>query len=87
MFWYDHDLSAWGWFAVSTGMILFWALIITLGVLLVRALARAGDTGTAAGTRVCRLRETARHGAPPTPLRQWEVSPAVRSTRTDTTAV
>ncbi|MBJ6636966.1 SHOCT domain-containing protein [Streptomyces sp. DHE7-1] len=40
MFWYDHDVSGWGWFAMSAGMILFWALIITLGVLLFRALNR-----------------------------------------------
>jgi putative membrane protein len=40
MFWYDHNVSGWGWFAMSAGMILFWVLIITLGVLLYRALAR-----------------------------------------------
>ncbi|MFJ7115595.1 SHOCT domain-containing protein [Streptomyces albogriseolus] len=38
MFWYDHDVSGWGWFAMSAGMILFWALIITVVVLLLRAL-------------------------------------------------
>ncbi|MEV5912944.1 SHOCT domain-containing protein [Streptomyces chartreusis] len=38
MFWYDHDVSGWGWFAMSAGMILFWALIITLAVLVFRAL-------------------------------------------------
>ncbi|MFE0250150.1 SHOCT domain-containing protein [Streptomyces sp. NPDC059010] len=38
MFWYDHDVSGWGWFAMSAGMILFWALIITAVVLLIRAL-------------------------------------------------
>ncbi|MGQ4419668.1 SHOCT domain-containing protein, partial [Streptomyces sp. SAS_269] len=37
MFWYDHD-AGWGWFAMSVGMLLFWALIIALGVLLYRAL-------------------------------------------------
>ncbi|NBM14452.1 SHOCT domain-containing protein [Streptomyces sp. GC420] len=40
MFWYDHGVSGWGWFAMSVGMILFWALIITLAVLLFRALNR-----------------------------------------------
>lgn len=40
MFWYDHDISGWGWFAMSAGMILFWALIITIAVLLFRALNR-----------------------------------------------
>ncbi|MFJ9870242.1 SHOCT domain-containing protein [Streptomyces sp. NPDC101165] len=46
MFWYDHDVSGWGWFAMSAGMILFWAVIIALGVLLFRALARSDGTGT-----------------------------------------
>ncbi|WP_420077735.1 SHOCT domain-containing protein [Streptomyces sp. JL3001] len=51
MFWYDHDLGGWGWFAMSISMVLFWALIITIGVLLIRALARpdtnqAPQTGT-----------------------------------------
>ncbi|WP_199844318.1 SHOCT domain-containing protein [Streptomyces sp. RTd22] len=40
MFWYDHDVSGWGWFTMSLGMILFWALIITGGVLIYRALSR-----------------------------------------------
>ncbi|QNS02298.1 SHOCT domain-containing protein [Streptomyces xanthii] len=40
MFWYDHDVSGWGWFAMSAGMILFWVLIITVAVLLFRALDR-----------------------------------------------
>ncbi|MFD8887452.1 SHOCT domain-containing protein [Streptomyces erythrochromogenes] len=40
MFWYDHDISGWGWFAMSASMILFWTLIITVAVLLFRALAR-----------------------------------------------
>ncbi|MDF2264980.1 SHOCT domain-containing protein [Streptomyces coacervatus] len=44
MFWYGHDVSGWGWFAMSAGMILFWALIITLGALLYRALARPGGS-------------------------------------------
>lgn len=38
MFWYDHDVSGWGWFAMSINMILFWALIITAAVLLFGAL-------------------------------------------------
>ena len=40
MFWYDHDVNGWGWFTMSLGMILFWALIITAGVLVYRALSR-----------------------------------------------
>jgi putative membrane protein len=43
MFWYDHDVSGWGWFAMSAGMILFWALIITAAVLLLRAVNRAPE--------------------------------------------
>ena len=40
MFWYDHNISGWGWFAMSASMILFWALIIAAAVLLFRALGR-----------------------------------------------
>ena len=43
MFWFDHDVSGWGWFAMSASMILFWALIITAAVLLFRALGRTGE--------------------------------------------
>jgi putative membrane protein len=42
MFWYDHGVSGWGWFAMTASMIVFWALIITAAVLLFRALARTG---------------------------------------------
>ncbi|MEU1925095.1 SHOCT domain-containing protein [Streptomyces albogriseolus] len=50
MFWYDHDVSGWGWFAMSASMILFWALIITAAVLLFRALGRPHEhTHSAAG--------------------------------------
>ncbi|WP_171109872.1 MULTISPECIES: SHOCT domain-containing protein [Streptomyces] len=37
MFWYGHDVSGWGWFGMSVGMVLFWALIITALVLVFRA--------------------------------------------------
>jgi putative membrane protein len=40
MYWYDHDVSGWGWFMMSVSTILFWALIITAAVLLFRALGR-----------------------------------------------
>ncbi|WP_308363512.1 hypothetical protein [Streptomyces sp. ISL-86] len=40
MFWYDHDVSGWGWFAMTASIILFWALIITAAVFLFRALDR-----------------------------------------------
>ncbi|MEU2237202.1 SHOCT domain-containing protein [Streptomyces vietnamensis] len=42
MFSYDHDVSGWGWFAMSPGVILFWALIITIAVWLFRSLDRTG---------------------------------------------
>ncbi|MFE1443525.1 SHOCT domain-containing protein [Streptomyces sp. NPDC058739] len=57
MFWYDHDVSGWGWFAMSASMVLFWVLIITIGALLLRALTRAGDTGTRPGTRAATAEE------------------------------
>ncbi|ALV38606.1 SHOCT domain-containing protein [Streptomyces sp. CdTB01] len=40
MFWYGHDVSGWGWFAMSASMIVFWALIIAVGVLLFRTVNR-----------------------------------------------
>ncbi len=43
MFWYGHDVSGWGWFTMSLGMIFFWALIITAAVLLYRALNRSPE--------------------------------------------
>jgi putative membrane protein len=48
-YWPDHDLSAWGWIAMATGMLLFWGLLILFGVLLVRALNRPaeGPSGSA----------------------------------------
>ncbi|MFG2026877.1 SHOCT domain-containing protein [Streptomyces sp. NPDC048825] len=40
MFWYAHGMSGWGWFGMSVGMVLFWALIITALVLVFRAVNR-----------------------------------------------
>jgi putative membrane protein len=51
MIWYGHGVGGWGWFAMSVGMILFWALIITLGVLLYRALAMPGGSSDRADAR------------------------------------
>ncbi|WP_329528689.1 SHOCT domain-containing protein [Streptomyces sp. NBC_01462] len=51
MFWYDHDVGGWGWFAMSAGMIFFWAVIIVLGALLYRALARPGGSSDRVDTR------------------------------------
>ncbi|WP_234543982.1 SHOCT domain-containing protein [Streptomyces shenzhenensis] len=43
MFWYDRDTSGWGRFGTSLGMIVFCGLIITVLVLLFRALRPAPD--------------------------------------------
>lgn len=40
MFWYDHDVSGWGWVGMTIGMVLFWGLVITAIVLLVRGVVR-----------------------------------------------
>lgn len=45
MFWTDHDLTGWGWVAMSVGMVVFWGLLIGLAVLLVRGLNRPSDLG------------------------------------------
>ncbi len=45
MFWYGHGMNGWGWFAMSISMVVFWALIIAIGVLLYRALARPTSPG------------------------------------------
>ena len=36
----DHGMSGWGWFAMSTSMVLLWVLIIVGGFLLFRSLGR-----------------------------------------------
>jgi putative membrane protein len=43
MVWNDHDLTGWGWLAMTIGMLLFWALVVAGGVLLFRALDRPAD--------------------------------------------
>ncbi|WP_198152899.1 SHOCT domain-containing protein [Pseudofrankia sp. DC12] len=46
MYWhYGHGMGGWGWFAMSLGMLLFWAVLIVGAVLVVRALTNAGDRG------------------------------------------
>lgn len=46
MFWYGHGITGWGWFAMSVGTLVFWALVITVVALLFRALVTAGrDAG------------------------------------------
>ncbi|MCC5475767.1 SHOCT domain-containing protein [Streptomyces sp. NPDC059680] len=49
MFWYGHGMHGWGWVVMSLGTLLFWALIITVGVLLFRALARPTPRGVEHG--------------------------------------
>lgn len=36
MYWYDHDMSGWGYAGMAIGMVLFWILIIVGIVALVR---------------------------------------------------
>jgi putative membrane protein len=43
MFWTDHDLTGWGWVAMTVGMAVFWGLLIALAVVLVRGLNRPAD--------------------------------------------
>ncbi|MEV1063623.1 SHOCT domain-containing protein [Streptomyces sp. NPDC050263] len=47
MLWYGHDPSGWSWFVMSLGMIIFWALLIVLGVLLFRSAGSGVTTGPA----------------------------------------
>ncbi|MFE9172176.1 SHOCT domain-containing protein [Streptomyces kebangsaanensis] len=58
MYWYPHGMNGWGWFAMGLGTLLFWALLIAVGVFLLRALQRGPE-------------RTQAHdgGRPPTPER------------------
>ncbi|WP_313884396.1 SHOCT domain-containing protein [Streptomyces tropicalis] len=47
-YWGPHGMYGWGWFAMSLGTVLFWALLIAAGVLLFRALNRGGGRPDAA---------------------------------------
>ncbi|MFG3496969.1 SHOCT domain-containing protein [Streptomyces sp. NPDC047928] len=51
MVWYDHGMNGWGWFAMSAGMVLFWALIVMAAVLLFRALNRSPHEQTPSADR------------------------------------
>lgn len=47
--WNSNHMNGWGWLAMSLSMVLFWALLIAVGVLLFRALSRgSADTHTRA---------------------------------------
>jgi putative membrane protein len=47
MFWPDYDVSGGGWVVMIVSMVLFWSLLITAGVVVVRALNRPSQSGTA----------------------------------------
>lgn len=40
MVWYGHSMTSWGWFVMSLSTLLFWALVVGVGVLLFRTLTR-----------------------------------------------
>ncbi|MCW2635545.1 MAG: hypothetical protein JWQ99_1912 [Blastococcus sp.] len=50
MFWTDHDVTGWGWVTMAIGMVVFWGLLITVAVALLRGLNRPGDRGYGART-------------------------------------
>ncbi|WP_155056038.1 SHOCT domain-containing protein [Streptomyces blattellae] len=43
MYWNRHDMTGWDWFAMSVGSVFLWALLITVAMLLYRALSRAPE--------------------------------------------
>ncbi len=47
MFWTDHDVGGWGYALMSLSMLVFWGLVITGIVLLVRNLGRSPQPGRA----------------------------------------
>ncbi|MEU5208635.1 SHOCT domain-containing protein [Streptomyces sp. NPDC020742] len=67
MFWYNHGAGGWGWFAMSVGTVLFWALIIMVGVLLFRWLSRTGTRGDEGAGRTAAPPHAAPPHAGPTP--------------------
>lgn len=55
MLWYGHNPGVGGWIVMSISMLLFWALVIGVGAILFRALARSsgsdpGGTPTPTGS-------------------------------------
>jgi putative membrane protein len=52
MFWYDHGMTGWGWAMMTISMIVFWVLVIGLGVLLFRALRGGPQDSIEAGPSV-----------------------------------
>jgi len=46
MYWYGSGINGWGYALMIIGMVLFWGVLITGVVLLVRYLARTGQRST-----------------------------------------
>ncbi|KPI19038.1 Protein of unknown function DUF2078, membrane [Actinobacteria bacterium OK074] len=40
MYWNQHDMSGWDWFAMSIGSVLLWTVLVAVAVLLFRTLSR-----------------------------------------------
>ena len=47
MYWNWNGMTGWGWFAMSLGTILFWAVLVAVGVLLFRMLGRGSERPSA----------------------------------------
>lgn len=43
MYWYGDHMSGWGWALAGVGMVVFWGLVITGIVLLVRYVGQSGQ--------------------------------------------
>ena len=43
MFWTDHDVTGWGWAAMTFSMLVFWGLLIAITVVLVRTTGRSSE--------------------------------------------
>ncbi|MFD6033472.1 SHOCT domain-containing protein [Streptomyces griseoincarnatus] len=50
-YWNGHGMNGWGWFAMSLGTVLVWAVLIVAGVLIVRAFGRASGPPAPADDR------------------------------------
>lgn len=50
MWWPTGQVNGWGWFAMTISMVLFWALVVGVGALLVRAVNRP-PAGPSTGAR------------------------------------